>query len=84
MVFELATAVYYFPRDWTAMTTQYTWVSVWNTFAGWLERCALPLAYLWTLLQPEVKRLWARPSGGFDVIPMAGVAGAAPDAGVAP
>ena len=87
IIVGLASAVAYIAvvtRGWGATTAttqvarQYEWVSMWATFAGWLENCALPLAFLWTLLQPEVKRLWARPSGrgGFDVIPMAGVAGA--------
>ena len=76
-------------RTWsaTAATTQAVVsnrLSIWFTFAGWVEHCALPLTCLWTLMQPEVKRLWARGPGhgGFDVIPMASAVG--DDAGRAP
>ena len=76
------TWIAFIAREWGSLSAaeragrQYVGLNIWYSFSNWLEGCALPVAVLWLLLQPEVKRLWAHPSrsGGFDVIPMAGVA----------
>jgi hypothetical protein len=63
-----------------AATTQpgyqpYLGYVVWNWIHNWTQGCVLSLVLIITLLQPEVKKIWAvQRAGGFDVIPMASTA----------
>ena len=53
-----------------------TGLMVWSSLYDWMTSSALPVVFLAVLLQPEVAKLWARPTraGGFDVVPMASAA----------
>lgn len=80
IVLGLATSTYFLARDWgTSQPGRFAAMNMWLTFTGWLDGCALPLAFLGMMIQPEVKRLWAPSCGGsaFEVIPTADVARAA-------
>ena len=44
---------------------------IWMTFSFLLTRSAFPVIVLCILLQPQVTKLWARVSGGFEIVPFA-------------